>query len=59
MFFYDFRHFLAEIEGPEHKSNSEADKGLLLLLDSDLFALKMEFLELSKSKWRALNCVGK
>ena len=26
MFFYDFRYFLAEIEGPEQKSDSETEK---------------------------------
>ena len=59
MFFCDFRYFLAEIEGPEQKSDSEAEKGLLMLLDSDLPALKMDFLELQKPNWRALNGVGK
>ena len=58
MFFYDFRYFLAEIEGPEQKSDLEAEKGLLMLLDSDIPALKMDFLELQKPKWHALNCVG-
>ncbi|KAL4365923.1 hypothetical protein AHAS_Ahas07G0154600 [Arachis hypogaea] len=43
-------YFLAEIEGPEQKSDSEAEKGLLMLLDSDLPALEMDFLELQKSK---------
>ncbi|QHO38525.1 putative plant SNARE [Arachis hypogaea] len=37
----------------------EADKGLLMLLDSDIPALEIDFLELQNSKWRALNCVGK
>ena len=59
MFFCDFRYFLAEIEGPEQKSDSEAEKGLQMLLDSDLPALKVDFLELKNTKWRALNCVGK
>ena len=59
MFFCDFRYFLAEIEGPEQKSDSEAEKGLLMLLDSDLPALEMDFLELQNSNWRALNGVGK
>ena len=59
MFFCDFRYFLAEVEGPEQKSDSEAEKGLQMLLDSDLPALKVDFLELQNSKWRALNCVGK
>ena len=58
MFFYDFRYFLAEIEGPEQKSDSEAEKGLQMLLDFDLPALKVDFLELQESKWHALNCVG-
>ena len=48
MFFYDFRYFLAEIEGLEQKSDSEAEEGLLMLLDSDLPALKVDFLELMK-----------
>ena len=48
MFFCDFRYFLAEIEGPEQKSDSEAKKGLQMLLDSDLPALKVDFLELQK-----------
>ena len=59
MFFCDFRYFLAEIEGPEQKSDSEAEKGLQMLLDSDLPALKVDFLELQNSKWHASNCVGK
>ena len=59
MFFYDFKYFLAEIEEPEQKSDSEAEKGLQMLLDSDLPSLKMDFLELQKPNWRALNCVGK
>ncbi|QHN81733.1 Serine hydroxymethyltransferase [Arachis hypogaea] len=36
----------------------QTEKGLLMLLDSDLSTLKMEFLELQESKWRAFNCVG-
>ena len=59
MFFYDFRYFLAKIEGLEQNSDKKADKGLLMLLDSDLPALKMDFPELRKSNWRALNGVGK
>ena len=59
MFFCDFRYFFAEIEGPEQKSDSEAEKGLQMLLDSDLPALEMELMELQNSKWRALNGVGK
>ena len=59
MFFCDFRYFLAEIEGLEQKSDSEVEEGLLMLLDSDLSALKMDFLELKNSKWHAFNCVGK
>ena len=59
MFFCDFRYFLAEIEGLEQKSDSEAEKGLQMLLDSDLPALKVVFLELQKPNWLALNCVGK
>ena len=59
MFFCDFRYFLAEIEGLEQKSDSEVEKGLLMLLDSDLPALKMDFLELQIHNWRALSCVGK
>ena len=55
MFFCDFRYFLAEIEGPEQKSDSEAEKGLQMLLDSDPSALKVDFLELQKPNWRALN----
>ena len=58
MFFCDFRYFLAEIEGLEQKSDSEAE-GLQMLLDSDLPALEMDFLELPNSKWRALNGVRK
>ena len=46
MFFCDFRYFLAEIEGLEQKSDSEAEEGLQMLLDSDLPELKMNFLEL-------------
>ena len=59
MFFYDFRYFLAEIEGLEQKSDSEVEEGLLMLLDFDLPALKIDFLELQNSKWSASNCVGK
>ena len=57
--FCDFRYFLAEIEGLEQKSDSEVEEGLLMLLDSDLPALKVDFLELQNSKWCASNCVGK
>ena len=59
MFFCDFRYFLAEIEGLEQKSDSEAEKGLQMLLDFDLTALKVDFLELQEFKWYVLNCVGK
>ena len=59
MFFCDSRYFLAEIEGPEQKSDSEAEKGLQMLLDSDLPALKVDFLEVQNPNWRDLNCVGK
>ncbi|QHN83342.1 Transcription factor [Arachis hypogaea] len=55
----DTQYFLAEIEGPEQKSDSEAEKGLQMLLDYDLPALKVDFLELQKPNWRAFNCVGK
>ena len=41
------------------KNLIQAEKGLLMLLDSDLPALKVEFLELPKLKWRASNCIGK
>ena len=57
MFFYNFRYFLDEIEGPEQKFDSEAEKGLQMLLDSDPPALEMDFLELQKSNWLALNYV--
>ena len=43
MFFCDVRYFLAEIEGLEQKSDSEVEEGLLMLLDSDLSALEMNF----------------
>ena len=59
MFFCDFRYFLAEIEGTEQKSDSEAEKGLQMLLDSDPAVCEMDFLELKKLNWRAFNCVGK
>ena len=59
MFFCDFRYFLAEIEGLEQKSDSEVEEGLLMLLDSDLPALKVDFLELQKLNWCALTSVGK
>ena len=59
MFFCDFRYFLAEIEGLEQKSDLEVEEGLLMLLDSDLPTLKVDFLELQNSKWRTFNCVGK
>ncbi|QHO12872.1 uncharacterized protein DS421_15g510640 [Arachis hypogaea] len=52
-------YFLAEIEGPEQKSDSEVEKGLQMLLDSDPPALEIDFLELQKPNWHALNCVGK
>ncbi|KAL4299930.1 hypothetical protein AHAS_Ahas17G0150100 [Arachis hypogaea] len=42
-----------------NKNLIQAEKGLLMLLDSDLPALKVDFLELQNSKWRALNCIGK
>ena len=48
MFFCDFRYFLAENEGPEQKSYLEAEKGLKMLLDSNLPALEVNFLELQK-----------
>ena len=41
------------------KNLSQAEKGLLMLLDPDLPALEMDFLELQESKWRALNGFGK
>ena len=50
---------MAEIEEPEQKSDSEVEEGQQMLLDSDLPALKVDFLELQNFKWRALNCVGK
>ena len=50
MFFCDFRYFLAEIEGLEQESDSEAEERLQTLLDSDLPALEMNFLELQNSK---------
>ena len=59
MFFCDFRYFLTEIEGLEQKSDSEAEEGLQMLLDSDFPALGMDFLELHESNWHALNWVGK
>ena len=59
MFFCDFRYFLAEIEGPVQKSDSEVEEGLLMLLDSNLPALKVDFLELQMPNWCALNCIGK
>ena len=59
MFFYDFRYFLAKIEGPEQKSDSEAEKGLQMLMDSDPSALEVDFLESQRPNWQALNCVGK
>ena len=48
MLFRNFRYFLAEIEGLEQKSDSEAEKGLQMLLDPNLPALKVDFLELYK-----------
>ena len=59
MFFCDFRYFLAEIEGLEQKSDSEVEKGLLMLLESDLPVLEMDFVELQNSKWSALNGLRK
>ena len=41
------------------KNLIQAEKGLLMLLDSDLPALEVDFLELQKPNWRALNGVGK
>ena len=43
MFFCDFKYFLAEIEGPEQKSDSEAEKGLQMLLDLTLLQSKWIF----------------
>ncbi|QHO11540.1 Protein FAR-RED ELONGATED HYPOCOTYL [Arachis hypogaea] len=40
------------------KNLIQAKKGLLMLLDSDLPALKVDFLDLQNSKWCASNCVG-
>ena len=59
MFFCDFKYFLAEIEGLEQKSDLEVEEGLQMLLDSDLPAFKVHFLELQKPNWRTLNCVRK
>ena len=56
-FFCDFKYFLAEIEGPEQKSDSEAEKGLQMLLDSDLPALGVDFLELQKPNCRVSNAL--
>ena len=58
MFFCNFRYFLVKIERPEQKSDSEAEKGLQMLLDSDPAAFEMDLLELQKPNWHALNCVG-
>ena len=55
MFFCDFKYFLDEIEGPEQNSDKKADKGLLMLLESDLPALEMDFLELQNSNWLSRN----
>ncbi|QHN82563.1 uncharacterized protein DS421_20g696950 [Arachis hypogaea] len=52
-------YFLAGIEGPEQKFDSEAEKGLQMLLDSDLPALEVDCLELQKPNWCTLNCVRK
>ncbi|QHO19712.1 uncharacterized protein DS421_11g331400 [Arachis hypogaea] len=49
----------AIMKGLEQKADSEVEEGLLMLLDSDLPALKVDFLELQNSKWRSSNCVGK
>ncbi|XP_072064129.1 uncharacterized protein [Arachis hypogaea] len=38
-----------------NKNLIQAEKGLLMLLDSDLPALKVDFRELQNSKWRASN----
>ena len=37
------------------KNLIQAEKGLLMLLDSDLSILGMDFLELQESNWRASN----
>ena len=50
MFLCDFRYFLAEIEGLEQKSDSKAEKELQMLLDSDLPALEVDFLELQEAQ---------
>ena len=55
MIFCDFKYFLAEIEGPEQKSDSDAEKALQMLLDSDLPALEVDFLKLQKPNWCAFN----
>ena len=59
MFFCNFKYFLAEIEGPEQKSDSKVEKGLQMLLDSDPLVLEIDFLEIQKPNWCALNCYGK
>ncbi|QHO07284.1 uncharacterized protein DS421_14g462300 [Arachis hypogaea] len=41
------------------KNLIQTEKKLLMLLDSDLPALEMDFLELQNFKWHTLNCVGK
>ncbi|KAL4394692.1 hypothetical protein AHAS_Ahas02G0177400 [Arachis hypogaea] len=43
------QYFLAEIEGPEQKYDSEAENGLQMLLDSNPPALEMDFLKLQQS----------
>ena len=48
---------MAEIKGLEQKSYSEVEEGLLMLLDSDLPALEIDFLKLKNFKWCALNRV--
>ncbi|QHO56879.1 uncharacterized protein DS421_3g77500 [Arachis hypogaea] len=46
-------------QGFEQNSEKRLTKGLLMLLESDLPALEIDFLDLQNSKWRALNGVGK
>ncbi|QHO16249.1 uncharacterized protein DS421_10g302000 [Arachis hypogaea] len=46
-------------KGPEQNSDKKVNKGLLMLLESDLPALEMDFMELQNFKWRALNGVEK
>ena len=52
MFFCDFRNFLAEIEGPEQKSDSEAEKGCRWVTRSGFSGAPEAQLTRSQRRWK-------